>query len=196
VPAKRNPSSRAAYASSIVKFSKRADAPKCEIVGEKTETYKTAGPQRAVSNPQTCNGNSACQFTITVNTFFATAVTTGESKTFTVEGGAEVSMTAGTVFFVEATATASFHASLAQAWEKNEGKTVTNQEMKGISQMITQQQGTTAFLSFTPNYECEVYNAKCGKDNKGKDIMIDNWKVCNPIKSGDLVTGDYTMVYM
>lgn len=201
-PAKRSPSSQTAYASNMVKSSKRTaiikrdDAPKCEIVGESTRKYKTAGPQTAVSNPQPCNGGSACQFTVSISTSFSTAVTTGKSETFTLESGAEVSMTAGTVFFVEATATASFHVSLAKSWEENSSNTVTTQNMTGISQMITQQPGTIAFLSFTPNYECEVYNAKCGKDNKGNEILIKNWKVCNPIKSRDLITGDYTMVYM
>lgn len=186
------PLSPASHASSVMQ-AKRQDAPKCKMVGEVKRDIPTTGPQRAVSALQTCNSPEACKFTVSNSLGLETSISFGKSETFTLTNGVEVSVTAGVNFFGKAEVSTTLQTSISNAWEKNESKTTTNQTLKGFSQEVSQQTGTTAILTYIPQYVCDQGTAECGKDKKGNMIRIENFKVCKAID--DVNAGRYQVVY-
>jgi hypothetical protein len=99
-------------------------------------------------------------------------------------------------FFGEFEVTGGFHGNIGRGWEKAKGKSLTSTSWTGETQTVTQQVGTTAFLSFTPLYECNVYKADC-KYQAGT-YTVDDFDICEPMKNegSDMVRGEYTMVYL
>lgn len=187
---KRLPLSPASHASSIIK-AKRAEAPKCKVVGEVKQSI-TTGPQTAVSSKQTCSGPE-CKFAVSNSKSFSTSLTVGKSYTFTSEVGMELSITAGVNFIAKSEVTATLQASIAQAWEESSSKTTAEETISGFSQEIGQQPGTSAILTYIPQYTCDRATVECGKDINGNTIRIEDFRVCKPLP--DVNEGRYQVVY-
>jgi hypothetical protein len=104
-----------------------------------------------------------------------------------------VSVTAGVNFLGKAEVETGVHTSISKAWEKNESKTTSEQVLEGFTQELSQQPGTTAILTYIPQYVCDQGTAECGKDKHGKKIVLENFKVCTAVK--DVNAGRYQVVY-
>jgi hypothetical protein len=151
----------------------------------------TSGPQTAVTVPQTCTGSTGCSNSVTLQFQVQTAVTT-QSNTVSDTGTLSESIKAGVDFIVDAESTTTLSVAIGYAWQSQTSYQITKSNMTGITQLITQQVGTTAFLSFTPTYHCWK-----GDVQRGSVILTDT-NYCVPATSGtnEIPSGHYTMVYI
>ncbi|KAF2193461.1 hypothetical protein K469DRAFT_745058 [Zopfia rhizophila CBS 207.26] len=141
----------------------REDAPKCKLVeGTKNDHFLITGPQRAVLNLQPCSRSGVCSFTVVVSTTASTATSSSSSKTFSVDTNGSFTIKSGFDFIVDFEASATLNFNIGNSWTEENGKTVTVAKMTGVNQQVAQQPGTTAFLSFTPAYNCFTGTHECG----------------------------------
>ncbi|CAJ2512667.1 Uu.00g007860.m01.CDS01 [Anthostomella pinea] len=206
--AKRAPISNAGRAVDYVKAArrfisgdplvKRDDVPECTISGDPGSPYYTSGIQRSVTQPETCDtGPGTCSHSVSVSTEASTALSKSSSSSWTVTGGGSVSVDAGVDFIVDTKVTTTLSFSVAKAWSNETGTTLTTGTTNGTTQTLVQQVGTTAFLSFTPQYECWQSDATCGQDADGNDIVVQGVDFCQPLTGGDgKLSGTYSVVYI
>lgn len=162
---KRLPLSFASHASSVVE-AKRADAPKCKVVGDFRRGIVTTGPQTAVSGLQPCTGPE-CKFAASNSKSFSTSLTVGKSYTYTHEMSTELSISAGINFNVKSEVSTTLSTMIGEAWEENESKTTGEETITGFSQEIGQQPGTSAILTYIPQYVCDEGTVECDNDIDG-----------------------------
>lgn len=170
---------------------KRAEAPKCKVVGDLKQSI-TTGPQTAVSGILPCNGPE-CKFAVQNSKSFSTSFTVGQSYTFTSELGMELSISAGFNFIAKSEVTATLQASISQAWEESTSKTTGEETISGFTQEVGQQPGTSAMLTYIPQYICDQGTVECGKDINGDIIRIENFRVCKPLTNVN--EGRYQVIY-
>ena len=80
---------------------------------------------------------------------------------------------------------------MAKAVSQSTGTAITNSTTVTVTNTLGQQEGTTAFVTFTPRYICWYSRISCGGD---EDVYMD---YCVPQLSSDgkILRGDYTVVY-
>ncbi|KAI0471031.1 hypothetical protein GGR56DRAFT_683185 [Xylariaceae sp. FL0804] len=177
----------------------RDDAPECTIVdNENLFDFQTSGVQLAVTQPQHCDtGPGTCQHTVHISADASTAVSASSSQSWTVTGGASISVKAGVDFIVDAEVTGELSVSIAQGWTNETGTTVTTGTTNGTTQQLVQQVGTNGYLSFTPLYNCWQGDASCGADADGNEILVSDMAFCQPATDGSgKLSGQYNMVYV
>ncbi|CAJ2514347.1 Uu.00g024660.m01.CDS01 [Anthostomella pinea] len=206
--AKRAPVSNAGRAVDYVKASKRIisgdplvgrdDVPACTISRGAGTPYKTSGIQRSVTQPEICDtGPGTCSHSVSVSTEASTALSKSSSSSWTVTGGGSIAVDAGVDFVVDTKVTTTFSYSVAKAWSSETGTTITTSTTNGTTQTLVLQVGTTAFLSFTPDYQCWQSDANCGKDADGNDIIVSGVDFCQPLTGGDgKLSGTCNVVYI
>jgi len=65
--------------------------------------------------------------------------------------------------------------------------------MTGFTQESSQEPGTTAILTYIPQYVCDQGTVECGKDKKGKLIRLEDFHICRAVN--DVTAGRYQVVY-
>ena len=165
------------------------DTSKCTV--ELNEPVPAAGKQTLVANPNFCSGPSG-SFAISHGVTVSTTISTSQDTRITNSVGGSLSIQAGVNFlFVQSSVTATAEYSIAKAVSKSTGTAITNGTTATVTNTLGQQEGTTAFVTFTPTYHCWYPKISCGGD---QDTYVD---YCEPQFESDGQTpqGDYTVVY-
>ena len=168
--------------------SKDFDTSKCTV--KLNEPVPEAGKQSLVANPNVCSGGP-CSFAISHGVTVSTTFSTSEDTTITNSVGGSLSITAGEDFIVEDEVTVTAQYTFAKAVSKSTGTAITNGTTVTVTNTLGQQEGTTAFVTFTPTYLCWYPEISCGGD---QDTYMD---YCVPQfeSDGKTLQGDYTVVY-
>ena len=168
--------------------SKNFDTSKCTVT--LNEPVPEAGKQSLVANPNICSSGT-CSFAISHGVTVSTTFSTSEETTITNSFGESYSLQAGVDFIVDTEMTVSLAYTFAKAVSKSTGTAITNSTTVTVTNTLGQQEGTTAFVTFTPTYLCWDPKISCGGD---KDAYMD---YCVPQfeSDGKTLQGDYTVVY-
>ncbi|KAF2500857.1 hypothetical protein BU16DRAFT_535394 [Lophium mytilinum] len=165
------------------------DDKKCKST-VKDGPYPVAGYQTLVANTQTCT-TGACSFIVNHGVSVSTSLTSTKDQTITNSAGVSVAATAGSELFgFETTVTGSYEFAIAIG--ESTGTGVENGTTVSVSNNLGQALGTTAFVTFTPTYNCYTADVDCGNG------IAEGLEFCNPATdgSGDTLLGDYTVVYI
>jgi hypothetical protein len=167
------------------------DSSKCKTV-DLDGPYNSAGKQTMVSNVQTCT-TSPCYISVSHALSVSTTLTTGSSTTLTDTYGDSVAIKTGIDFIEELDITTTLSYSLATAFETSTSTGITNGTTVTVTNTLGQALGSSAFVSFTPTYNCYSASIDCG--GGASDSVFD---FCQPATSDgvDSIEGDYTVVYV
>ncbi|KAI2472655.1 hypothetical protein F4781DRAFT_317377 [Annulohypoxylon bovei var. microspora] len=173
------------------------DAPTCSLLNTYSSTPTIEdGTQIGITRSQSCEVPPACTHSISQSQSFSTAVSHFQSYTWTTEEGFDVSFESGVDFLVEDRSKLGISLNVAQSFMDETGTTLTVANISTATEGNRQLQGTLAFYSFTPQYNCWKGDVGCGKDKDGKDVVLKGINFCQPILSstGD-TAGVFRMVY-
>ncbi|OTB01680.1 hypothetical protein M426DRAFT_14295 [Hypoxylon sp. CI-4A] len=172
--------------------------PNCKV----KQTYSATptiqdGVQIAVTRPQTCEASPACSHSISEGHMVQTAVSTFQSFTWTTDEGVDVGVEAGVDFITEAKAKVGVSFNIAQSWMQETGTTFTQSNVTTTQEAARQVDGTIAFYSFTPQYECWKGDVTCGNDINGNEVILTSINFCQPrISTTGEAAGIFRMVYI
>ncbi|KAI1075571.1 hypothetical protein F5B20DRAFT_594909 [Whalleya microplaca] len=175
------------------------DMPNC-TTAPPGEPFYTSGLQQSMTQPVHCDVGLQCTHSVSTTHYVYTAITHSSDKSWTTTNGRELSIKTGIEFLAEFDVIGTVTFTLAEAVSKSVGVSLTNGTQVDITNPGAQQVGTTGFLSFTPKYKCWRTSANCGKDIDGNDVIIPDFRFCQPQKVGRELysanSGHYDMVYI
>lgn len=150
----------------------------------------SAGGQVLVATTQHCT-STGCSFAVSHGVTTSTTFTSGTDQTITNTVGASVAVSAG--FNLLDTIKGNVTATALYSWAKAVGTSTSTAIQNGTTVTVTnnlgQQQGTYAFVTFTPTYTCWSVVVNCGAQDSSP------MSFCQPAIQGQTLEGDFTVIY-